>query len=35
LIGGIFKGGFILGLIIAVIVIGLLFKAFSGRGKAP
>jgi hypothetical protein len=30
--GGIFKGGFIIGLIIAVIVIGLLMKMFGGRG---
>lgn len=32
---GIFQGGFIIGLIVAVIVIGLLFKVFRGRGKAP
>lgn len=32
LAAGIFKGGFIIGLIIAIVVIGLLVKAFGGRG---
>ena len=32
LAGGIFKGGFIIGIIIAVIVLGLIFKMFGGRG---
>jgi hypothetical protein len=31
-VGGIFKGGFIIGLIVAIIVIGLLVKMFGGRG---
>lgn len=31
-IGGIFKGGFIIGLIVAIIVIGILVKLFGGRG---
>lgn len=34
LAAGIFKGGFIIGLIIAIIVIGLLIKMFGGRGGA-
>lgn len=34
LAAGIFKGGFIIGLIIAIVVIGLLVKLFSGRGGA-
>jgi len=33
-VGGIFKGGLIIGIIIAVIVIVLLMKLFGGRGAA-
>ena len=32
LVGGIFKAGFLVGLIIVVVVVGLLFKLFGGRG---
>lgn len=35
LVAGVFKGGLIIGLIIAVVVIGLLMKLLGGRGKAP
>jgi hypothetical protein len=31
---GIFKGGFIIGIIVAVIIVGILFKMFSGKGGA-
>jgi hypothetical protein len=32
LIGGIFKGGLIIGIIIAVILIAIVMKLFGGRG---
>jgi len=31
---GIFKGGFIIGLLVAIVIIALLVKLFGGRGKA-
>jgi len=31
---GIFKGGFLIGLLVAIVVIALIVKIFSGRGKA-
>lgn len=31
---GIFKGGFIIGIIVAVVIVGILIKLFSGRGGA-
>jgi hypothetical protein len=32
LVGGIFKAGFIVGLVVVIVVVGLIFKLFSGRG---
>ena len=31
---GIFKGGFIIGLLVAIVVIAIIVKLFTGRGKA-
>ena len=32
---GIFKGGLIIGILVAVIIIAIVMKLFGGRGKAP